>query len=100
MSKPPTTLEEAYKALDEMLNSEDLEYIDSSPEAKAMGRFHNNLGRHLRNEWGLWNGSLLKEKLRQEFGVNHPDDLSHHLLIGYWHYRHQGKTMWERLQEG
>lgn len=41
--------------------------------------FHSGLGRHLRNEWGLWNGGPLKDFFLN-LGVWHADDMSGILL--------------------
>ena len=47
---------------------------------------HDSLGRWIRNEWGLWTGSELKDELMGK-GFNHPDDMSNYIIeefIKYW----------------
>ena len=47
---------------------------------------HDSLGRWIRNEWGLWTDSELKNELNKK-GFDHPDDMSNYIIeefIKYW----------------
>jgi len=86
----PTTLEEAFTALDRMLSIEDRNYLQKAedPESAAVS-LHHSLGRHLRNKWGLWGeGSPLKRCLREDHGITHPDDMSGFILREYCRVRY------------
>lgn len=92
----PTTLDEAILALDNLLGDEDRNYLSTcKDENKAAYRLHHSLGRHLRNEWGLWSGSTLAKHLREDHKVTHPDDMSHFVIVTYC--RRQIPTRFERI---
>lgn len=74
----PNTVEEAISTLDAMLSDEDKDYLK---EHGAIS-MHSDLGRWIRNEWGLWTGSPLKDLL-VSLGYRHPDDMSHLILTQY-----------------
>jgi hypothetical protein len=95
----PTTLEECFAALDEMLGDEDKAFIDQAEDPKRMIAFHHSLGQHLRNEWGLWSNSELKNHFQTRQAVVHPDDMSGLILEEYWRYRHRGPTAWDRITD-
>jgi len=98
----PNTLEEALHALDDLLGDEDKAFVDEADTPKAMIGFHHNLGRHLRNEWGLWHGSELKTRLQHRYGTSEADELSGQLLEDYWRHRHQEgpmPTAWDHIRE-
>jgi hypothetical protein len=71
----PKTLEEAVQQLDAMLSDDDKEYLMENGAISV----HHTLGRWIRNEWGLWEDSELKESLEKE-GFSHPDDMSNHII--------------------
>jgi hypothetical protein len=92
----PTTLEEAFEALDAMLREEDRKYLQEAEDPdKAAISLHHSLGRHLRNTWGLWGDSPLKKHIRERFGFIHPDDMSGFILRQYCRARYP--TAWDRL---
>ena len=74
----PKTVDEAIHTLDAMLSDEDKDYLK---EHGAIS-MHSDLGRWIRNEWGLWTDSELKTAL-ESAGFHHPDDMSHHILTMY-----------------
>jgi len=79
----PTNMGEAFLALDAMLVQEDKDYLRKAENADdAAVHLHHSLGRHLRNEWGLWTDSPIAQYLKA-LGVDHPDDMSHHILVAY-----------------
>jgi hypothetical protein len=83
----PTTLAEAYAALERMLSPETLAEIDAMASEDDMIQYHMGLGTGLRNSWGLWHGSALAKHL-QELGFTHPDDMSGVILETFWCKRH------------
>ena len=92
----PTTLKEAFKALDDLLCQEDRDYIQKAADPdKVAIRLHHTLGRHIRNEFGLWQNSELVKLIVREHGITHPDDMSHFILVEY--ARQWIPTTWERL---
>jgi hypothetical protein len=47
----PTTLEECFPALDDMLGFEDREFLFSGDPEKQVVFLHHSLGQDLRNKW-------------------------------------------------
>jgi len=80
----PKTVDEAISTLEKILSDEDREYLLKNGAISM----HNSLGRWIRNEWGLWTGSELKDVLMNlNKGLNHPDDMSNYIIeefIKYW----------------
>lgn len=86
----PQTLDEAFEILDEKLSDEDRRYLQEAknPDDAAVS-LHHSLGRQLRNRWGLWgDGSPLKDHLRKEHGITHPDDMSGFIIRQYCRARY------------
>lgn len=92
----PTTLAEAVDALEEVLGDEDKDFLQEAtdPEGLALD-LHHSLGRHIRNEWGLWQSSPLAQHLRAEHQLDHPDDMSHLIIERY--IRTHIFTLWTAL---
>lgn len=60
-------------------------------EADAIVSTHHTVGKWIRNEWGLWQGSKLKDYFLG-LGLTHPDDMSSIIIRGF--HRHlNGKPM-------
>lgn len=80
----PKTVDEAVKTLAKILSKEDRDYLLENGAISM----HDSLGRWIRNEWGLWAGSELKDELmNMNKGLNHPDDMSNYIIeefIKYW----------------
>ena len=80
----PKTVNEAIYTLEKILSDEDREYLLKNGAISM----HDSLGRWIRNEWGLWTGSELKDELmNMNKGLNHPDDMSNYIIeefIKYW----------------
>lgn len=80
----PKTVDEAISTLEKILSDEDREYLLKNGAISM----HDSLGRWIRNEWGLWTGSELKDELmNMNKGLNHPDDMSNYIIeefIKYW----------------
>jgi len=77
----PNNLENCFRELDKNLSEKNKEeFKKSSPML-----YHMSIGRHLRNSWGLWSNSRLKEYFL-DIGVTHPDDMSTIILDSYYRY--------------
>lgn len=78
----PKTVDEAISTLEKILSDEDRDYLLENGAISM----HNSLGRWIRNEWGLWTDSELKNELKKK-GFEHPDDMSNYIIeefIKYW----------------
>lgn len=78
----PKTVDEAVKTLAKIVSKEDRDYLLENGAISM----HHSLGRWIRNEWGLWTGSELKNELKKK-GFEHPDDMSNYIIeefIKYW----------------
>ena len=94
----PKTLEECFPALDALLVQEDRDFLLKAEDINgALADLHHSLGRHLRNEWGLWDDSELFQHIKAKYRLDHPDDMSHLILERY--VRHRFPTLWERISE-
>lgn len=80
----PRTLREAHEILGQMLDPAWLERIGSGPQSGAVA-LNDTLGPVLRNLWGLWNGSPLRNHLRA-LGLTHADDMSELVFVTFWRY--------------
>ena len=80
----PTDLDDCFKELKKMLPSETVNKMKSGPE-KDMIKYHFGLGTWMRNNWGLWAGSRLRDYLHK-LGLRHPDDMSSVILKSFWRH--------------
>ncbi len=72
-------------------DSSELLEFKATPEKDVRATYHHNLGRNIRNEWGLWKKSDLF-KYFENMGLHHPDDISGVILITF--HRHlNGKEL-------
>lgn len=74
----PTTVDEALAWMD-------AKYSHERAQIAALDAFamHHGLGQYLRNTFGLWKKSALAEHMKETLGLEHPDDMSHHLIELY-----------------
>lgn len=77
----PETPEEACKHLDIILSDSSKANIRKS----GVGGSHFGMGMWLRNNWGLWGGSKLKDYFLEK-GIEHADNMSSSILNTYYHY--------------
>jgi hypothetical protein len=78
----PATIEEAIKALTEILSKEQqADILKMSKDDLAL--LHHGLGQWIRNNWDLWKGGPLKEHMIS-LGFIHPDDMSGSLIREFW----------------
>ncbi len=76
----PGNLSAALEELDVLLCSADIEALRSG-EVSAIS-MHHTLGRYLRNNWGLWQGSVLAQWFNKQ-EIIHADDMSGIILDSY-----------------
>lgn len=95
----PATMEDCFPLLQGGLSEQDLDSLKTScdPEKLAI-RWHNDIGRQMRNRWGLWKDSPLHQHMKERFGLEHPDDMSHKILVEFAK-SHAPASVWERLTE-
>jgi hypothetical protein len=74
----PKDLQDCFRELDKMLTENNREEFKTSYPIS----YHMGLGRNLRNRWGLWTSSRLREYFL-DLGVTHPDDMSGIILTSY-----------------
>jgi hypothetical protein len=80
----PTDLDDCFKELKKMLPADLVEKMKSGPE-KDMIKYHFGLGTWMRNNWGLWSQSRLREYFQKQ-GLQHPDDMSSVVLKCFWRH--------------
>lgn len=77
----PKTVDEAISTLAKIISKEDKQYIIENGAISM----HHTLGRWIRNEWGLWTNSELKNELTKK-GFTHPDDMSNYIIEEFVKY--------------
>jgi len=82
----PTNLDECFTELLRELSDEDITEIKSGSE-KDLSIWHHSLGRWMRNNWGLWQGSDLA-KWFNSIGIHHADDMSGIIITSFWRHLH------------
>lgn len=85
----PTNLEECIAELNINIPSGEIEQIKGMDIDEFVAVAHHSLGRHLRNEWGLWKDSILLTYFK-ELGLQHPDDMSG-LILRCFHKQLNGQ---------
>ncbi|MBZ0166811.1 MAG: hypothetical protein K8I00_08385 [Candidatus Omnitrophica bacterium] len=83
----PRNLEECYAALTRELSPQELVQFMQAPEQDVV-RYRIGLGFWLRNRWGLWQNSELKQYF-SEMGITDPDEMSQIILTSF--HRHLNK---------
>jgi hypothetical protein len=87
----PKDLEDCFRELDKLLTENNREKFGETMPAY----YHMGLGTNLRNRWGLWSSSRLRE-LFLDLGITHPDDMSSIILNSYHHYVNGNEVTVER----
>ena len=87
----PESIEQSLEYLDLMFDDTSKYTFTVLPEDIATSRLHRGFGMWMRNNWGLWGSSRLKEELIDS-GFVHPDDMSSILLKAY-HRKLNGKPL-------
>jgi hypothetical protein len=84
----PRNLDECVAALDFILSDEDKEEMEDWGEERFTASLHHNLGRWLRNDWGLWDEKSELHKWFKAIGIWHADDMSGIILTTYYRETH------------
>ena len=71
----PTNLDECINLLTIETSQKDLNNFKETDETQATTVIHHNIGRSLRNKWGLWQKNVLT-KYFNVLGITHADDMS------------------------
>jgi hypothetical protein len=87
----PKDLEDCFRELDKLLTENNREKFGETMPAY----YHMGLGTNLRNRWGLWSSSRLREFFL-DLGITHPDDMSSIILNSYHHYVNGNEVTVER----
>lgn len=83
--KPPSNLEECFKALKMELSPSDINKI-MFMKMEELCRLHHNLGRWIRNNWGLWADDGPLKDYFNGIGLHHADDMSGLIIESFWHH--------------
>ena len=78
----PADLDECFSELKKIMTPQQLEEFKNKKEEEVVG-YHMGLGKWIRNNWGLWQGSRLAEYFNK-MGIHHPDDMSGIILDTFW----------------
>ena len=81
----PVDLEDCFMEMDKMLSEDFIEIIKTEKEEEELFEYHFSLGLWLRNNWGLWGESQLKDFFNS-YEIYHPDDMSSIIIISYYRY--------------
>lgn len=76
----PKTVEQAVERVIATLTAEQRERVRQTPEDQLIC-FHENMGRWIRNVFGLWGGN---NALIEALGRRHPDDASTLIVQNVW----------------
>lgn len=71
----PKTFDEAIKIISDSLSKEDIDFIMNNKENDILCTTHHSFGQSIRNKWGLWHGSDLRDDM-EKMGFMHADDMS------------------------
>ncbi len=78
----PVDLEDCFLEMDKMLSEEFIEKIRTGDE-EDLYVYHMSFGLWIRNNWGLWAESLLKDFFNS-YEIFHPDDMSSIIITSYY----------------
>ena len=85
----PKTLDETYDFLEKEKFGGLKEWLEEDVQ-KALGQAHHGLGQWIRNNLKLWEKeSNLKEWFKENYFLDHPDDISSMILVNF-HQRKNG----------
>ena len=94
----PPDLRGCFIAFDALLTPSDIESIRSLPARENMKIHFHGFGTWIRNEWGLWNGSVL-QKYFLERDVKHADRMSVLILEYYYDWLHGDHEKWMKFDQ-
>jgi hypothetical protein len=80
-SEWPLTVDEAVRKLLTVLTAEQQERVRQTAAERVLVEFHENMGRWIRNQFGLWGRN---KKLFEATGAGHPDEASMVIIQALW----------------
>lgn len=80
----PSTLEEAITFIISVMSEEDKDWAKTITEKEFQGHLHHSYGMSLRNGWGLWKGSNLKDWFQNNLEIFHADDMTGIIFHCVW----------------
>ena len=104
----PRDLNDCFVELKRILKPGDIRKIKNGTEDDII-QYHFSLEMWMRNNWGLWSGSRLKDYFN-DLGIHHPDDMSGIILTSFWRHLNSKpigldaqvkyyKEYWEKIQK-
>lgn len=81
----PVNLEACFISIKEIMREGEINKFKEGSEKEATAFYHFGFGRWMRNNWGLWSGSKLKDWF-VERGLHHADDMSGVILVSFWRH--------------
>ncbi len=90
----PTTLIETFIYLDYIFDDTTKYGFMTLPEDISTSRLHFELGMWIRNNWGLWRNSELKNYFVDK-GIVHPDNMSGIILTSYHRHLNNKPITWK-----
>jgi len=94
----PKNLGDCMVTLDQLLKPKDIDNIRELDNPSEMSKYHHGLGMYLRNNWGLWGGSRLRQYFLKR-GVSHPDNMSGIILRYYFEWVNGDHESWKTWEE-
>lgn len=80
----PKDLDDCFVELKRLLKRKEVKEIKDMEE-DDVSMLHHQLGRYLRNRWGLWGESCLSKWFNDK-KIKHPDDMSSIVLTSFWRH--------------
>ena len=94
----PKNLDECFAELKKILTSAELDKFKTCSD-KDIWAYHHGLGQWMRNNWGLWGESELKEFFKK-MGLWHADDMSGVIIQSFHrHLRNEPLKVEEQVKE-
>lgn len=81
----PIDLNDCFRQLDKSFDDSTRNRIKIMTESEFSSAVHFGMGMWVRNNWGLWRGSVLADYFRG-MGISHPDDMSGIIFDSYHRY--------------
>ena len=86
-NRVPKDLTEAVEHLEETLDDVERAVVMRMSDERDMCLYHHGSGTSMRNGWGLWTGSRLKDWFNAQ-GIYHADDMSGIIMTSLWRHMH------------
>ena len=102
----PKDLEDCFIELNKMMEEDDFvelnktirfDLVEEIRESKEdeLHMYHHNVGRELRNSWGLWSESRLAKWFNDK-GIHHADDMSAIIIDSFWRHLNEQPIQLEK----